>query len=137
MNAPAIGIPLCVPLFHLLLPDLKEQAWTPLRLVGAVLAVCGCALVLTARVQLGKSFSVRPKAEELVTKGLYARIRNPMYVFLDLTVFGLILALQWYWLFVVLAALVVLQARQARREAKVLQERFGQAYVDYRKRTWL
>jgi protein-S-isoprenylcysteine O-methyltransferase Ste14 len=37
---------------------------------------------------------------------------------------------------VVFAIFVVLQARQARREAKVLQEKFGQAYIDYRKQTW-
>jgi protein-S-isoprenylcysteine O-methyltransferase Ste14 len=41
-----------------------------------------------------------------------------------------------YWLLAVLAVLVFMQVRQARREAKVLQEKFGQAYVDYRKRTW-
>ena len=50
-------------------------------------------------------------------------------------VFGLILALHLYWLLVIFAVFVVFQARQARREAKVLQETFGQAYLDYRKQT--
>jgi protein-S-isoprenylcysteine O-methyltransferase Ste14 len=89
--------------------------------------------VITARVQLGKSFSVRAETKELVTHGLYARIRNPMCVSVELMVFGLILALHLYWLLVIFAVFVIFQARQARREAKVLQEAFGQAYLDYRK----
>lgn len=50
-------------------------------------------------------------------------------------IFGLILALHLHWLLVVFAIFVVFQARRARREAKVLQEEFGQAYIDYRKQT--
>jgi protein-S-isoprenylcysteine O-methyltransferase Ste14 len=136
ISIPAVAVPLIVLLLYLVLPGLKEQPWTAVRIGGAILAVIGYTLALTARVQLGKSFSVRPEAKELVSHGLYARIRNPMYVFVDLMVFGLIFALRLYWLLAVLAVLVFMQVRQARREAKVLQEKFGQAYVDYRKRTW-
>jgi len=133
---PIIVIPLIVFLLYFLVPGLKEQPWTALRIGGAILAVIAYTMVITARVQLGKSFSVRAEAKELVTHGLYARIRNPMYVFVDLMVFGLILALHLHWLLVIFAVFVVFQARQARREAKVLQEKFGQAYLDYRKQTW-
>jgi protein-S-isoprenylcysteine O-methyltransferase Ste14 len=133
---PAIAIPTTVILLYLFLPGLKEQPWTVLRIGGAFLALIGYTLVLTARVQLGKSFSVRPEAKELVSHGLYSRIRNPMYVFLDLMVFGLIFLLRLHWLLVVFAVLVFLQARQARREARVLQEKFGQTYLDYRNGTW-
>jgi len=133
---PAIVIPLVVLLLYLFVPGVKERPWTPVRIGGAILAVVAFCFVITARMQLGKSFSVRPEAKELVTHGLYARIRNPMYVFIDLIVFGLILAFHLHCLFVVLAILVVFQVRQAGREAKVLQEKFGQAYIDYRKQTW-
>jgi len=133
---PIIVIPLIVFLLYFLVPGLKEQPWTALRIGGAILAVIAYTMVITARVQLGKSFSVRAEAKELVTHGLYARIRNPMYIFVDLMVFGLILALHLHWLLVIFAVFVVFQARQARREAKVLQEKFGQAYLDYRKQTW-
>ena len=77
-----------------------------------------------------------PQARELVTHGLYSRLRNPIYVFADLMFFGLILAFEFHWLFAVLALVVVLQTVQAHREARVLQDRFGQAYIDYRNRTW-
>ena len=134
--APAIVIALVVLLLYLFVPGVKEQPWTALRIAGAILAVLGYVLINTARVQLGRSFSVRPEAKELVTHGLYSRIRNPMYVSLDLMVFGLILVLHLHWLLVILAVLVVFQDRQARRESRVLQEKFGQTYLDYRNQTW-
>jgi protein-S-isoprenylcysteine O-methyltransferase Ste14 len=123
-------------MLYLFVPGLKEQPWTGLRIAGAVLAVVGYSLFVTARLQLGKSFSVRPKAKELVTLGLYSRIRNPIYVFVDVMICGVILALRLYWLFLLYPVLVVMHVLRARREAKVLQEKFGQAYLEYRNQTW-
>jgi protein-S-isoprenylcysteine O-methyltransferase Ste14 len=49
---------------------------------------------------------------------------------------GLIVALPLYWLFVPFLVLLVIQVFRVRREATVLQDRFGQTYLDYRKQTW-
>ena len=133
---PAFVVPLMVFLLYILVPGVRERPWTAVRIAGAILAVMAYALVFAARIQLGKSFSVRPHAKELVTHGLYSHFRNPMYVFVDIMLFGFILALHLHWLFVILPVLVVFQACQTRREAKVLQEKFGQAYLNYRKQTW-
>lgn len=130
------AIPLVVVLLFLFVPGLSHQPWTPLRIAGAVIAIVGYSLVATARVQLGRSFAVTPQAKELVTHGLYSRIRNPMYVFVDVTIFGLIFAVNFPWLLLLLAVWMAGQARQAGREARVLQEKFGQTYLDYRKQTW-
>ena len=130
------AIPLVIVLLFLFVPGLSHQPWTPLRIAGATIAIAGYSLVATARVQLGNAFAVMPQAKALVTHGLYSRIRNPMYVFVDVTTFGLILAVNLPWLLLFLAVWIGLQARQAGREAKVLQEKFGQAYLDYRKQTW-
>lgn len=134
--APAVVIASVVLLLYLFVPGVKEEPWTASRIAGAFLTVFGYVLVITARVQLGTSFSVRPEARELVTHGLYSRIRNPMYVFLDVLLFGLVLVLRIYWLFLILAGLAISQRLQARREAKLLQEKFGQVYLDYRNQTW-
>ena len=56
--------------------------------------VAAAVLLFTARWQLGKSFSVTPQARELVTRGLYSKIRNPIYVFSSLFVAGVLIALQ-------------------------------------------
>src|ERR1700730_2851770 len=133
---PAIVVPLVVLLLYLFVPGVKERPWTMLRIAGAVLAVIGYSIFVTARLQLGKSFAVTPQAKELVSLGLYSRIRNPIYVFVDVMIFGLILALRLYWLFALFPILVAMHAFRARREAKVLLEKFGQAYLDYRNLTW-
>ena len=103
---------------------------------GGNRSVAGYILFVTARLQLGNSFAVSPQAKELVTHGLYARIRNPIYVFVGVMWLGLIVALPLYWLFIPFLVLLVAQVLRSRREAKVLQERFGQKYLDYRKQTW-
>ena len=133
---PAIIVPLIGLLLYLLVPGVRDQPWTILRIAGVILAITGYVLFVAARLQLGKSFSVSPQAKELVTHGLYSRIRNPIYVFVGVMWFGLIVALRLYWLFVPLLALILMQVFRVGREARVLQERFGQAYLDYRKQTW-
>jgi protein-S-isoprenylcysteine O-methyltransferase Ste14 len=134
---PAIVVPIVILLLYFFVPGLKEQPWTTLRILGAVLAIAGYSMFVTARLQLGKSFSVTPQAKELVTSGLYSRIRNPIYVFVDVMIFGSVLALHLYWLFAIYPLLVAMHVFRARREGKVLQEKFGQAYLDYCNQTWI
>ena len=133
---PAVLVPLVVLLLYFLVPGVSGSPWTAVRSCGAILAVIGFAFVFAARMQLGKSFSVRPLATELVTHGLYSRFRHPIYVFVDVMFFGLILALHLAWLFLILPLVMAVQAVQAHQEAKVLHEKFGQRYLDYRRRTW-
>jgi protein-S-isoprenylcysteine O-methyltransferase Ste14 len=110
--------------------------WNAQRWAGTILLLAGLSLVGVARFQLGKSFAVTAKAHELVTHGLYSKIRNPVYVFGTVTFAGLILILQAPVLWIGLAVLVVLQTIRARREAAVLEAAFGDAYREYRRKTW-
>ncbi len=133
---PAIVVPLVALVLYFFVPGVREQPWTILRIAGAMLAAAGYVLLITARLQLGKSFSVSPQAKALVTHGLYSRIRNPIYVSVGVMWLGVIVALRLYWLFVRLVALLVMQVFRSGRESRVLEEKFGQAYLDYRKQTW-
>ena len=133
---PAIVVVTISVLLFVFVPGLKEQPWTALRIAGAVLAIGGFGTLVTARKQLGKSFAVTPQAKELVTLGLYSRIRNPIYVFADVMIFGLILVLHLYWLYAIYPLLVAMHIFRARQEAKVLRKKFGQAYLDYCNQTW-
>jgi protein-S-isoprenylcysteine O-methyltransferase Ste14 len=113
-----------------------KTSWNGQRYIGTVLAVVGVSLIGIARYQLGKSFSVKPEARELVTRGLYSKIRNPIYVFGVVTLTGVILVLQNPILWIVLVIVVVGQVIRARREARVLGAAFGDAYREYRRKTW-
>ena len=105
-------------------------------LAGGVLILVGLPLVVLARHQLGSAFAITPEAKGLVTKGLYSRIPHPMYVFLDLALLGVVTMLRQSWLLVPWLALAAVQVLQARREATILERALGDAYLDYRNRTW-
>ena len=110
--------------------------WDLQRKTGTVLAVVSMALLALSRYQLGRSFSVTPQAKALVTHGIYSRIRNPIYVFSALMAVGIFLIFHRPKLFLLFAILVPVQMLRARREARVLESRFGAQYREYRRKTW-
>lgn len=116
--------------------ELAPTKWTAVQTLGLCLAVTSFVLLTVARFQLGNSFSVTPQARRLVTRGIYSKIRNPIYLFGLLFLFGYILLLgRFIWL-LALVVLIALQIWRARKEARVLQEKFGEDYRTYRERTW-
>src|SRR3972149_6393764 len=68
---------------------------------------------------------------ELVTNGLYARVRHPQYTGLFLITAGMLV--QWPTIITVATwpALIVIYSRLARREEREAEARFGQAYRGY------
>lgn len=108
------------------------------RWLGFSLYVSGGALRIAPVFVLGRRFSglvaIQP-GHELVTDGIYGRVRHPSYLGL------LIMGLGWALTFrsragVVLAGLVIppLLAR-VRSEEALLRSQFGEAYDSYRRRT--
>jgi protein-S-isoprenylcysteine O-methyltransferase Ste14 len=110
--------------------------WTPQRIAGLAIAAPALLLLVLARLQLGGAFSLRPKASTLVTTGLYARLRNPIYLFGSLFLIGLSILLGMPWLLLLLVAIIPMQILRSRKEAKVLEAAFGDEYRAYKQRTW-
>lgn len=110
--------------------------WDGRRFLGLAIMIIGAILLFTARFQLGNSFAVTPQARELVTHGLYSKIRNPIYVFSSFLVLGLFITIGKPYLFAILGLLVVVQTFRAHKESQVLEAKFGQQYREYREHTW-
>lgn len=128
-----------IPVFFVFTAIVMDRwAWDARHLIGISMAAAGFALWLTARLQLGKSFSVRAQAKALVTTGLYSKFRNPVYLFGGVAyaglfiVWGHLVPLVLYLLFY-----VFYQSLRARKEAAVLEKAFGDDYRRYKARTWL
>jgi protein-S-isoprenylcysteine O-methyltransferase Ste14 len=111
-------------------------SWGAMQTIGLILLSVGFVLWTVARFQLGASFTVTAQARQLVTRGLYSRIRNPIYVFGSFVIAGVFLLLghpAWLLIFVVV---IPMQIVRARKEAQVLEAQFGEAYRTYCAGTW-
>jgi protein-S-isoprenylcysteine O-methyltransferase Ste14 len=106
------------------------------RAVGLGITIPSFLLFMLARVQLGRAFSVKAKATALVTTGLYSRIRNPIYIFGVLMVAGVIIWANRPWFLLVYVVIIPLQMFRIRKEEQVLEDKFGSAYLEYKRRTW-
>lgn len=120
----------------LILWEHPPAAWGAMQVIGACLLGLGFFLWTTARFQLGRSLTVTAHAKQLVTRGLYSKIRNPIYVFGSCVIAGFILVLgRPVWLLVFLI-IIPLQLWRARKESAVLEAAFGEQYRKYRVGTW-
>jgi protein-S-isoprenylcysteine O-methyltransferase Ste14 len=111
--------------------------WTPRHIAGIALIALGYTGWLIARLELREFFTARAEARGLVTTGIYSKIRNPIYFFGLVFLAGLVLYLSvpWWWL-LLMALIIIMQIWRARNEARVLEAKFGDAYRQYRAKTW-
>jgi len=137
MERPALIVAVVPPLaITLMMSALAGPPWDAMRVSGLVLTVFGILFLTIARFQLGNAFSVTPQARMLVTRGVYSRVRHPVYVFSAVAIAGLILYLRHPIFLLVFLFLIPLQVMRAREEQRVLEERFGDEYRRYKASTW-
>lgn len=113
-----------------------DLPWTAWRIAGIAIALPAFLFFVAARIELGRAFSVKARATTLVTTGVYSKIRNPIYFFGALMIAGIILSTGQLWLLLFLVILIPIQMMRIRKEEGVLTEKFGAAYLDYKRRTW-
>ncbi len=104
--------------------------------VGLCLAVVCVPPWFVARWQLGEAFSVKADARQLVTWGMYSKLRHPVYVFGGIAWLGALLALLGWGAVAIGLIVMAVEFRRAQREERVLAEAFGAEYELYRSRTW-
>jgi protein-S-isoprenylcysteine O-methyltransferase Ste14 len=112
----------------------------PVRLsIGIVLLVIGIPMVFWTITKFLRTkgtpipFNPPPK---LVVNGLYRVVRNPMHLGWTVTLIGLALLMQSFTLLVIFIPLFILVHVVYLKsiEEKELEKKFGQAYLDYRRR---
>ncbi len=114
----------------------SQLQMTSAHIAGLAILVPAFILFVIARLQLGSAFSVQAKASTLVTTGIYSRIRNPIYVFGSLMIVGVIVWASRPMFLLIFLVIIPLQVYRARKEERVLQEKFGDAYLEYKQKTW-
>lgn len=121
------------------LPELTLIRWTS----GAGLIMIGVAIMAAGARNFARSATPVPSNQPvraLVTTGIHARSRNPIYVGMFLVYAGIGAAALSPWILVLALPLVlVLRYGIVAREEAYLERRFGDTYRDYkaRVRRWL
>lgn len=135
----AVGIVL-----HAFVVPLGLPAAGALRWLIAGLLVAGGVALLAAAFGLFQATGQDPKpwvtTPEIISTGVYAHTRNPMYVSMGLLQAGIGVALANAWVVLLVPVTCFVIGRIAiRHEEAYLERKFGAAYTDYkaRVRRWL
>jgi protein-S-isoprenylcysteine O-methyltransferase Ste14 len=133
--------------FWLLFSDYWNWGWLSLRLLpsvpqvwttGLTLTAVGIGISIWARLSLGSNWSgmvTLKKDHQLVSSGLYRRIRHPIYTGILLAMFGTAMIdgrlRGWLGMALTLTAFYF----KARREERFLREEFGPSFDEHSRRT--
>ncbi len=110
-----------------------------IELVGFLIVILGVGIAVIARAQLGTNWANAweyqiKQRHKLITTGIYAYIRHPIYTGVALEIIGAELVAQSYlFLFFFLAFLAAY--KQGKLEEVILEKHFGKAYAEYKKKT--
>lgn len=119
-----------------------ESRW--IRLLGIVILVIAAGVFLfRSLLQFLRSkntvITALP-AHSLQTSGIYSFTRNPMYLGLILVYIGITCFVGNWWNLILLPILmIIVQQYIIKREEQYLERRFGQEYLDYKRkvRRWI
>jgi protein-S-isoprenylcysteine O-methyltransferase Ste14 len=133
-----VGVLIVIQLFFNI-PILSIDTNLPIQEIGFLLVVLGLGLCIVARKQLDTNWANAweyqiKKKHELVTRGVYAYIRHPIYTGIVTAVIGAELVAESY-LSIIFFSFFLVSYAQAKKEEKILEEHFGKEYQQYRKRS--
>ena len=109
-----------------------------LKIVGAILIAGGLIVFVLSLISFGSSWRVgidTQNAGALVTTGVFSLTRNPIFIFIDAYFLGswLIYPSLFFGIFTIVAAAGI--HRQILQEEKFLAEKYGEPYLEYKRRT--
>ncbi len=110
------------------------------KIAGTAINIMGLVIWWSAKITLGKNWGVgfgNPKIKQLVTRGIYSRIRHPMYWGINLTFVGLMLLYPNLWFLMLGALIIVYFFYRMKVEDGYLLEKLGEEYRSYKRKTWI
>ena len=113
------------------------------RVLGLGLVIAGSTILLLTKQQMNRVKQPTAPGQattDLITSGIFAYSRNPMYLGLLLAFAGIGVLFQALWLLILLIPIVVMTHYVLIRPEEIyLQAKFGDAYESYRKmvRRWI
>ncbi len=108
-----------------------------LGIVGLAVIAVGVVILVTSFVRLGKSLTANPVPKQdsvLVTTGLYAKVRHPIYFGLLVLALGVVLDAGWWPQVLIFCMLYLLLNIKAQFEETLLAQRYPE-YKAYALRT--
>ncbi len=102
--------------------------------IGVFCCFAGLLLLALSLVSFGKSFRIgidTDRPDELVTTGVFAYSRNPIYVAFAFVLLGEFLIFSNPLLLIYLVAAILLFHRQVLREEEFMRQHYGAEYSDY------
>lgn len=108
-----------------------------IQVLGLLLVALGIGISMSARRTLGVNWAHAAeyqikKGQTLITNGIYAYIRHPIYVGMSLAYVGAeLVAGSWLFLPSILI-LMIITTRQAQKEEELLGTTYGKAYQTYK-----
>lgn len=102
--------------------------------IGVFCCFAGLLLLALSLVSFGKSFRIgidTDRPDKLITTGVFAYTRNPMYVAFAFVLLGEFLIFSNPLLLIYLVAAILLFHRQVLREEEFMRRHYGVQYSDY------
>lgn len=119
----------------LAIPDLLLIQHIGFKISGMVVLISGLLIYASALYSFRESWRIgidRKKPGKLITTGIFRRSRNPIYISLNLLVFGTFL-LQGHFIFLILFICIAISLHiQILQEEKYLLQTYGEAFINYR-----
>lgn len=104
--------------------------------VGLFIIISGLIIWWIGKITLNDAFTAMPKARRLITKGIYSKIRHPIYIGLSLTLLGWLFLIYSSSLMILIILVIISLIIRGFFEEKVLIKKFGKEYSDYKKKSW-
>jgi len=109
-----------------------------LKYIGILFCYTGLIIFLSALISFGKAWRIgidKENSNELITEGIFKYSRNPIFLFMDIYFMGIALVYPNIVFVLVTFCMIIGIHFQIIREEQFLINKFGEKYVEYKKRT--